>query len=90
MYKGILFDLDNTLLDYDRSELQSMYVALGRHGLDANGSRESCIFSKFWSCRSATPSPKSVRPVIARGALPSRIGSISAVYISRKKELRRR
>lgn len=45
MYKGILFDLDNTLLNYDRSELQAMHEALGRYGLDAN---DADFWEPFW------------------------------------------
>lgn len=45
MYKGILFDLDNTLLDYDRSELQAMGEALSRHGLDAG---DAAFWEPFW------------------------------------------
>ncbi|MFB9327148.1 YjjG family noncanonical pyrimidine nucleotidase [Paenibacillus aurantiacus] len=33
MYKAIWFDLDHTLLDYDRSELACMQLTVERHGL---------------------------------------------------------
>ncbi|KIL39907.1 hypothetical protein SD70_16895 [Gordoniibacillus kamchatkensis] len=41
VYKGILFDLDNTLLDYDRSEEIAMREALAEHGLDPDN-------ASFW------------------------------------------
>lgn len=33
-YKAIIFDLDNTLLDYDRCEADSMHIAGRHHGLE--------------------------------------------------------
>ncbi|PYI51570.1 HAD family hydrolase [Paenibacillus flagellatus] len=34
MYKAIIFDLDNTLLDYDRCESDSLLMTGGRHGFE--------------------------------------------------------
>lgn len=34
MYKAIIFDLDHTLLDYDRSETDAMQLTIRQHGLE--------------------------------------------------------
>lgn len=46
MYKAIIFDMDNTLLNYSASELQSMKRTLSEFGLLG----ESFGWDKFWSC----------------------------------------
>ncbi len=47
MYKAIIFDLDNTLLDYTRSELESMRQTCRDHSLfQADGGQE---WDSFWS-----------------------------------------
>ncbi|WP_068775498.1 YjjG family noncanonical pyrimidine nucleotidase [Paenibacillus sp. FJAT-26967] len=43
MYKAILFDVDNTLLDYDLSELASMKQALAVHNL-----HNDMVWEEFW------------------------------------------
>jgi len=46
MYKAIIFDLDNTLLNYTASELQSMQRTVAAHGLFEDESEE---WQQFWS-----------------------------------------
>lgn len=45
-YKAILFDLDNTLLNYSLSELKSMQETVAAHGLIH---RESFSWETFWT-----------------------------------------
>ncbi|MFB9753684.1 HAD family hydrolase [Paenibacillus hodogayensis] len=45
MYKAILFDLDNTLLDYDRCEADSMHRTGLQHGLEQ---WEQFTWERFW------------------------------------------
>ncbi|QHT61988.1 noncanonical pyrimidine nucleotidase, YjjG family [Paenibacillus lycopersici] len=45
-YKAILFDLDNTLLDYDTSERESMQRTIRDHGLT---DREGLTWELFWT-----------------------------------------
>ncbi|WP_245855580.1 YjjG family noncanonical pyrimidine nucleotidase [Paenibacillus rigui] len=42
MYKAIIFDLDNTLLDYSRSELHCMKQTLAQHQLN------DLVWEEFW------------------------------------------
>jgi phosphoglycolate phosphatase-like HAD superfamily hydrolase len=42
-YKAILFDLDNTLLDYQSSIVSAMRRTCGDHGLFRDGRRERSI-----------------------------------------------
>lgn len=44
-YKAIIFDLDNTLLNYSVSELKSMQYTVQEHGLIQN---EAFIWDTFW------------------------------------------
>ncbi|MEF3306369.1 HAD family hydrolase [Paenibacillus sp. GYB003] len=46
MYKAILFDLDNTLLDYDRCEADSMLMTGRQHGLEE---WERFSWELFWT-----------------------------------------
>ncbi|QHW34254.1 noncanonical pyrimidine nucleotidase, YjjG family [Paenibacillus rhizovicinus] len=46
MYRAILFDLDNTLLDYDASEREAMQQTIRQHGLME---REGFTWDLFWT-----------------------------------------
>jgi 2-haloacid dehalogenase len=46
MYKAIIFDLDNTLLNYTKSELESMQRTVQHHGLLDH---KSLSWDGFWS-----------------------------------------
>ncbi|TNJ63208.1 HAD family hydrolase [Paenibacillus hemerocallicola] len=45
LYKAIIFDLDNTLLDYDRCETDSMHLTGRQHGLEQ---WELFTWDTFW------------------------------------------
>jgi 2-haloacid dehalogenase len=45
MYKAIIFDLDNTLLDYSSSELFSMKNTIKAHGFLE---KENFLWDEFW------------------------------------------
>lgn len=49
MYKAILFDLDNTLLDYDRCEADAMLLTGRRHGLEQSESFTWESFKKTYA-----------------------------------------
>ncbi|MCJ7839779.1 YjjG family noncanonical pyrimidine nucleotidase [Lederbergia sp. NSJ-179] len=47
MYKAIIFDLDNTLLNYSKSEWESMQNTVNGHGVSQS---ETFDWDKFWRC----------------------------------------